>query len=189
MTKAANWTGQAAAAARRYPNRHRPEHRKSSENAEPEEDRQNARHRDDRRRRRGSRGRRPLPADRELRPDRGAEHEERRSGAHDRPEARFRLNRAAQAQTHERSVPGDIACARPRARPLHDVLDQQLGELVAVPLAPGARIPAQKPRSASLSPGHAVPHFAASRESPTSATCRSRARCSRSAAAPAAVSL
>ena len=100
------------------------------------------------------------PGDGELRPHRGTEREaqcERRperaeAGPHVTPLVGSR--RAGQRGSGEagrrgprrQPGPGDVERARGRPRPLLDVGDEQLGELLAVPVPPGARVPAQQPR-------------------------------------------
>src|ERR1700722_18448084 len=99
---------------------------------------------------------------------------------------------AAPGETRQRPAADDVEGAGGRARPFLDVGDQQLGELVAVAIAPGPWIAAQQAlgarRGVAGTAAHADIQFVASRRRPTSVTRACAARCALSAVAPTAVS-
>ena len=87
---------------------------------------------------------------------------------------------AGQGEPGERPAADDVERASGRARPFPDLGNEQFGELVAVAIAPAARVPAEQSRGAPgglvhVGPGsggaaHAVPQFTASRRRPVSVT-------------------
>ncbi len=132
----------------------RPRHRNGGERAQREQRRQRQRHRPHRECRRGAVRGRPLPADRQLGPERDAEREEDRQADGERSEARPQPVRRLAGVTRKPALrelrvqrrTRDVGRSRRRARTLEQVGDQEFGELVAVALAPRRRIPAHEAR-------------------------------------------